>query len=125
MVNVNINNLANEIMRGLQDYTDLTTDEVKKAVRKSANTVKKEISTNAPKDTGGYAKSWTVKNTMENSNSLKLTVHSKDHYQMAHLLEHGHAKRGGGRTRAFPHILSAETVGVEMLESEIRRNIGG
>lgn len=125
MSNVQINNLANEIMRGLQDYADLTTDEVKKAVRKSANTVKKEISENAPKDTGGYAKSWTVKNTMENSNSLKLTVHSKDHYQMAHLLEHGHAKRGGGRTRAFPHIAPAETIGVEMLESEIRRNIGG
>ena len=42
---------------------------------------------NAPKDTGDYAKSWTVKKTKETSSSLTLTVHSKNRYQLAHLLE--------------------------------------
>ena len=51
----------------------------------------------APKRTGKYAKSWSTKKTKENSHSLEMTVHSKNRYQLAHLLEKGYAKRGGGR----------------------------
>lgn len=35
-------------------------------------------------------KSWTVKTTKETANSLEVTVHSKNRYQLAHLLEFGH-----------------------------------
>ena len=50
-----IDNLAEEIMQGLQEYADLADTAMKKAVRKSATQVKNEISANAPKDTGKYA----------------------------------------------------------------------
>lgn len=120
-----IDNLANEIMEGLKEYADLASDDVKKAVRKAGNTVRKEISENAPKDTGAYAKSWSVKKTKETSNSLEVTVYSKNRYQLAHLLEHGHAKRGGGRVAARPHIAQAEQSAVETLDSEIAKSLGG
>ena len=120
-----IDNLANEIMEGLKEYVDLASDDVKKAVRKAGNTVRKEISENAPKDTGAYAKSWSVKKTKETSNSLEVTVYSKNRYQLAHLLEHGHAKRGGGRVAARPHIAQAEQSAVETLDSEIAKALGG
>ena len=120
-----IDNLANEIMEGLKEYADLVSDDVKKAVRKAGNTVRKEISENAPKDTGAYAKSWSVKKTKETSNSLEVTVYSKNRYQLAHLLEHGHAKRGGGRVAARPHIAQAEQSAVETLDSEISKALGG
>lgn len=120
-----IDNLANEIMEGLKEYADLASDDVKKAVRKAGNTVRKEISENAPKDTGDYAKSWSVKKTKETSNSLEVTVHSKNRYQLAHLLEHGHAKRGGGRVAARPHIAQAEENAIETLETEIEKALGG
>nr|DAG15139.1 MAG TPA: putative tail component [Caudoviricetes sp.] len=120
-----IDNLANEIMEGLKEYADLASDDVKKAVRKAGNTVRKEISENAPKDTGAYAKSWSVKKTKETSNSLEVTVYSKNRYQLAHLLEHGHAKRGGGRVAARPHIAQAEQSAVETLDSEITKALGG
>lgn len=120
-----IDNLANEIMEGLKEYADLASDDVKKAVRKAGNTVRKEISENAPKDTGAYAKSWSVKKTKETSNSLEVTVYSKNRYQLAHLLEHGHAKRGGGKVAARPHIAQAEQSAVETLDSEIAKALGG
>ena len=60
-------NLADEIMAGLQEYAELADDAMKKAVKKTATSVKKEISANAPKDTGAYGKSWTTKKVNENS----------------------------------------------------------
>ena len=111
-----IDNMAAEIMKGLTEYADLANESMKKAVKKTATEVKKEISANAPKDTGAYAKSWAVKKTKENSHSLEMTVHSKNRYQLAHLLEKGHAKRGGGRVSGKPHIAPAEENGVQLLE---------
>lgn len=115
-----IDNLADEIMKGLTEYADLAESEMKKAVKKTATSVKKEISANAPKRTGKYAKSWTTKKTKENSHTLEMTVHSKNRYQLAHLLEKGHAKRNGGRVNGKPHIAPAEEKGVQMLEALIK-----
>lgn len=114
-----IDNLADEIMKGLTEYVDLAEADMKKAVKKTATAVKKDIAANAPKRTGKYAASWTTKKTKENSHTLEMTVHSKNRYQLAHLLEKGHAKRGGGRVAGRPHIAPAEESGVEMLEKLI------
>ena len=118
-----VDDLANLVMDGLREYSELADTAMKKAVRKTAASVKKEISENAPKRTGRYAKSWTAKKTKENSHSLEMTIHSKDRYQIAHLLEHGHAKRNGGRVAAIPHIAPAEENGADLLESLIRKEL--
>ena len=114
-----IDAMADEIMEGLTEYADLADTAMKKAVRKTAKSVKDEISANAPKRTGAYSKSWTAKKTKENSHSLEMTVHSKNRYQLAHLLEKGHAKRGGGRVSGKPHIAPAEEKGVQLFEKLI------
>ena len=118
-----IDNLAEEVMKGLQEYSELADDEMKKAVKKTATSVKKEISANAPKRTGAYAKSWTSSKVKETSHNLQMTVHSKNRYRLAHLLENGHAKRGGGRVEGHPHIAPAEKNGEELLETLIRKAI--
>ncbi len=123
IVMTSIDNMADEIMKGLTEYSELADTAMKKAVRKTANSVKKEISENAPKDTGRYAKSWTAKKTKENSHTLEMTVHSKNRYQIAHLLEHGHAKRNGGRVPGKPHIAPAEENGAELLQTLIRKEL--
>ena len=125
MANVTVDNLAAEIMKGLTEYKDIETADMKTAVRKAGKSVKKDIQANAPKKTGAYSKSWTVKTTKETSESLELTVHSPKKYQLAHLLEKGHAKRGGGRTKAIPHIAPAEEKAVKDLEADIKRALGG
>ena len=122
---VSIDQMASAIMEGLQEYADLATDDLKQSVKKAGKTVKDEIAQTAPKDTGKYAKSWTVKTVKETSNTLDMVVHSKNRYQIAHLLEHGHAKRGGGRVAARPHIAPAEEKAIETLEREVEKALGG
>ncbi|MCD7958019.1 MAG: HK97 gp10 family phage protein [Ruminococcus sp.] len=114
---IDIDKLSHEIMKGLQEYAELTDTEMKKAVRKTATSVKKEIQANAPKDTGSYAKSWTSGKRLENSHFLQMSVYAAPpHYCLVHLLEKGHAKRNGGRVPAQPHIAPAEENGEKLLD---------
>ena len=120
---VSIDGLADAVMQELDIYADTTADGVKAAVKKAANTVKKEITAGAPERTGRYAKSWRTKTTKESSSALEITVYSPTRYMLAHLLEHGHAMRNGGRVAARPHIAAAEQDGIEELEEEIGRTL--
>lgn len=123
--NINVGDLADTIMEGLTQYAELATEDMKAAVRKAGKTVRKEIQQNAPKQSGAYGKSWSVKNVKETSKSLELTVYSRNRYQLAHLLEFGHAKRGGGRVAGKAHIAPAEAIGIAELEREIEKALGG
>lgn len=120
---IRIDELADAVMNGLKEYAQLAAEDLKEDVKKAGKTVKQQIESTAPKKTGKYAKSWTVKKTRETSDSIQIVVHSKNRYQLAHLLEHGHVKRSGGRTRAFPHIAPAEQAGAEQLLKDIERDL--
>ena len=120
---ISISQLSAAVMEELEGYADLAAEDMKSAVKKAAATVRKDIEASAPRDTGDYAKSWAVKKTKETSSSLTLTVHSKNRYQLAHLLEYGHAKRNGGRVEGKAHIAPAEEKGIRQLEEEIERSL--
>lgn len=122
---VSIDEMDNAIMDELEKYADLAADELKAAVKETAASVRKDIQAGAPVDTGKYKKSWSVKNVREDSESIELVVHSRNRYQIAHLLEHGHAKRGGGRVAAKPHIASAEQRGNVKLVQTIEQKLKG
>ena len=119
-----VDQLASEVMKGLEEYSELAADVLKKEVQEAGKTAKKQIEQTAPRKTGRYAKSWAVKKVSETSNSLEVTVHSRNRYMLTHLLENGHAKRGGGRVRAIPHIAPAEEVAAESLERNIENALG-
>lgn len=120
---VSIDGLADAVMEELAEYNKLVEETMKKAVTKAGQTVRKEIQAGAPERSGKYAKSWRTKKTRESSRVLEVTVYSPSRYMLAHLLEHGHAKRNGGRTRAFPHIAPAEEIGEKQLEADIIRGL--
>lgn len=118
---VSIDELAEAVMDGLREYADLATSDMKAAVKRAGKAVKSDIQANAPRDTGDYAKSWTVKATQETPRSLVLTVYSRNRYRLTHLLEHGHAKRNGGRVQGEAHIAPAEEKGSRQLLEVIER----
>ena len=115
--------MADAIMDWLMEYAQLATDVMKDCVKKAGDTVKKETQAGAPVKSGRYKKSWAVKRQMETSSTLEVVVHSRNRCQLTHLLEKGHAKRGGGRVRAIPHIAPAEEKGIRELEEGIRRGL--
>lgn len=120
---ISIDSLSETVMKELNDYADVACDEMKKAVKDASTLVRNEIKATAPKATGAYAKSWSTKNTRETSRSLEVTVYSRNRYQLAHLLEFGHAKRGGGRVAGRSHIAPAEQDGIKHLEKDIERSL--
>ena len=120
---VSIDGLADAVMQEMEEYNRLAAETMKKAVDRAGKTVRDQIKGNAPVRTGKYAKSWTSRKTKETSTALQVTVYSPSRYMLAHLLEHGHAKRNGGRVRAIPHIAPAETVGEEQLTQDIMRGL--
>lgn len=122
---VSVDDMADAIMEELTKYSDLASDELKSAVKSTAQSVRKDIQASAPSRTGKYKQSWSVKNVKETSESIDLVVHSRNRYQLAHLLEHGHAKRGGGRTQARPHIAPVEQAGNEKLVKTIEQKLKG
>ena len=119
-----VDKLTEEVMNGLEEYAELTADVLKKEIQEAGKVAKQQISQTAPRKTGRYAKSWAVKKISETSNALEVTVHAKNRYMLTHLLENGHAKRGGGRVAAIPHIAPAEETAIQSLERNIERELG-
>lgn len=119
---IGLGQFESEMNQLLEDYGDEVNKALKKVVPKVAKETANQTNTNAV--SAGikgkkYVRSWTT--TVENNTltGVEATVHSTQ-YRVAHLLEFGHAKQNGGRTRAFPHIAKAEEWGIEKLVSEIK-----
>lgn len=114
--------LTDTIKKELDDLEEDTIDKVKKAVQDAADNAVKDLKATSPKRTGKYAKSWTQKKVKETSSEKEIVVHAR-RYQLTHLLENGHAKRGGGRVAPRVHIKPVEEKVSEKLENDIKRGI--
>lgn len=114
MPKVTVDELAEAIGKELGDYFDDITEDVKNAVEVTTRECVAEIKQRSPKRTGNYSRSWTATEVFNRRGSIRFTVHNKKHYRLTHLLEYGHAKRGGGRlgddddVKPREHIAPAE-----------------
>lgn len=110
----------------LQAYAKKITEDVKESAQAAAKFAESELKREgvSPKLTGDYKKGWRSQVSFENSQEIRMTVFNKTDYQLTHLLEHGHAKRGGGRVEAKPHIGPTEEKAETMFEREIMTRLG-
>lgn len=120
---VSVENLSSAVRRQVEEYCSFTANEVKQIVGEVGENVKKEIMENAPVDTGAYRKSWRVTKESETATSMSVVVHSEKRYRLTHLLEKGHAKRGGGRVVAKVHIAPAEANAEKQLIEKVERSL--
>jgi len=100
---INIDDFARAMTDAIRDYTEDVIAAIENEVDDTATKVLKEVKRLAPKRTGEYARTFTKTNKSLPGNRLYV-VWNKKHYRRVHLLEYGHAKRGGGRVQAYPHL---------------------
>ena len=119
---IKIDDLGSAINEILAEYHDNVAEGTKAAIKKVAKIAQQETKSKANVGpTGKYRAGWRVKEVDLNRLQTEAIVHNRSRYQLAHLLEKGHALRGGGRARAFPHIKPAEEHAVKNLEEAIRK----
>ena len=124
MANINIDQLAAEIAKGLAEYSQDVVEKVNVSSEKVGKAAVKQLRQTSPKRTGEYAKSWTMTTEKEVGQPHKRIIHAKaPHYRLAHLLEYGHAKVGGGRVEGRPHIRPAEEEVIREFTREVEEAI--
>lgn len=123
--NVKTDALAGAIMQELQAYRQEVTDGVKESVKQVAVECKEEIKQNSPRRKGRYRRGWRDETAYESTEDIRVIVRNKTSYQLTHLLENGHAKRGGGRVAARVHIRPAEQHAEEKLLKKVKVVIRG
>ena len=116
---------ADDVKKILDEYQGDVVEVVAQTTKEVARDAVKKLKAESPRKTGRYAKGWTY-NTEKGRLTASATVYGKSGtYQLAHLLEKGHAKRNGGRVRAIPHIAPVEEWANEELMSKTSRRLEG
>lgn len=109
----------------LQKYSGEVTEEVKQAVDDVSEELVEDIKNDSPKKTGKYAKGWRYKTEYESKTDKRNRVYNATDYQLTHLLEYGHAKKGGGRVEGKAHIRPNEEKAIKQLEKKIEEAVKG
>lgn len=107
---VRMNGFADELSRLLTSISRDIDAAVVEASEKTSQDALEVLKTSGRyKDkTGGYRASLSIEKSA-GSTGMPFVLHSKaPHYRVAHLLERGHRKKGGGKTKAHPHWKKAE-----------------
>lgn len=120
---VPVDQMANAIRQTITDWSQDVADAVKMATVETAISAAADLRNSSPERTGAYAHDWTHKKMYEDRYRISEVVHNRKHYRLTHLLEYGHANRGGGRTPAYPHIGLAEERALRTLEEKVRQYI--
>lgn len=123
---IKVGQLAGAVNDILADYRDAIAANVDEAVEKTAEDTKQKLKQTSPKgnrpESKSYRAGWRVKKAKASASKPSATVYNTQ-YRLTHLLEFGHAIKGGGRTAAQPHIAPAEEAAAKEFEKLIKEGI--
>ena len=131
MGTINIDSLADEVSKALEEYTQETASALKEETKRAAERCAEKVRQNSKVfgGSGRYAKGWAAKKTYESKDDVRYTVHNKTDYQLTHLLEYGHAKvlwgkKTGDKVTGRAHIRPAEEDTIREFENNVKVRLG-
>lgn len=117
-ITIQPNEFYDTINKLLDEYGDDVAEAVATTARKVALEGKKKVKAGGQGNWTNYNPSWSIK-TESDRLTFSAKIYNKKHYRLTHLLEFGHAKVNGGRTRVFPHIKPVN----DWVQSEYERKL--
>lgn len=124
MASVEIDKLGDAIDSILEEYAEdiqKNVDEAAVQVGKAGTAALRASSRQNFGGTGKYARGWKAKAEVLRTGT-KVTLYNTTP-SLPHLLEHGHAKRGGGRVKGTEHIAPVEKEIAEKFERAVKEAI--
>lgn len=114
---------SNQIAAVLDGYEAKTVEELKAAVDAVTSEALTSLHKAYPGGTGAYNRGWTSKAKTKTNQYERVIYGNAPTYRLAHLLEHGHATRNGGRVAGVVHIGPIEAEAVKNLVERLRRSL--
>lgn len=137
VVNSSRFNLKEGFETAMRKYLETYSDEVVQALEETSASVAKEavkkLKAESPRQKAEsqhkYSKGWTYQLDKGRFKYGATIYGKKGTYNLAHLLEHGHALRHGGRTvgnaKAIEHIKPVEEWAIQEFERRFINQVGG
>ena len=127
MATINAASLADAIDKILTEYAEGIQDDLTEVTNKVAQEGAKALRAASRSNFGGtgkYAKGGTVEKAKGGSRQIvaEATIYNR-HPGLPHLLENGHAKRGGGRVPGKTHIAPVEQELIKQFEEQIEKAV--
>lgn len=127
MSGIKVDTMGTEIAKLMQEYaSDVAQDmkdEAKAVAKEAAKELKQTSRKGAGSKKGHYKDGWASKVGAENAVSIGIRVYNQKKPGLTHLLEKGHAKRGGGRVEGIPHISKAENNAIEDYKKRLKERL--
>lgn len=127
MSGIKIDALAGEVTKLMEEYASEVATDMKTEAKAVAKEAVKELKQISPEGAGSkkghYKEGWASKVESENAVSIGIRVYNRKKPGLTHLLEKGHAKRGGGRVEGQPHISTAEENAIENYEKRLKERL--
>lgn len=127
MSGIKIDALAGEVMKLMEEYAADVSADMKTEAKTVAKEAVKELKQTSPEGKGSrkghYKEGWASKVESENVVSIGIRIYNRKKPGLTHLLEKGHAKRGGGRVEGKPHISNAEENAINNYEKRLKERL--
>lgn len=127
VVSISLDELDDAIQDALSEYSTALNGKLNTNLKDVADKTVETLKQGGPykERTGKYTPDWTVTARKQASvlSTDEYSVHNKKHYQIAHLLEHGHVTRNGGRTKSYEHILPAQEAAEELAMTAVEKAV--
>lgn len=130
MAKITLDSFADEVSKALKEYADDVSENVesvtKEVTKKGAQLLRNEslskFANSKRLKKGRYGTGWSYK--VERSRvGVSGIIYNSKYPGLPHLLENGHAKRGGGFLPGTPHIAPVEEQLVKLYEEEVASKI--